>query len=161
MSREYLNNRWCVRCNRCDPTPYLKKYFNLMTPKGEDTVAIDIGCGNGRNSRYLMSYGINTTPYDMVNDFGNTMTIGEDRIPKENGSIDLILCNYLLMFLSRSERLQVINEIKRVAAPGCYLIVELYKAKDANKFSQAVIFGLINWDKIRYSKDRFIARKAL
>jgi len=42
-----MNDRWCVRCGRTDPTPYLRKYARLLLGKAGNRV-LDLGCGNGK-----------------------------------------------------------------------------------------------------------------
>lgn len=146
MSRKYMNGRWCVRCNKTDPTPYLRKWaYKLMWHEHEQVV--DLGCGNGRNSYYLlnedptlklvaldmsctnnMAYKL---PYGDVT-VTDEFVLGEDRIPLKAKTADIILANYSLMFLDVDTELQqVLREITRVAAPMCRLMIELYPAKDS------------------------------
>lgn len=133
MSRQYLNDRWCVRCGRKDPTPYLKNNVKLFMEKEfwRKQVVVDIGCGNGRNSKYMMDLGFAAVcPFDMKNDFGTKITLGKDQIPIENEHADIILANYVLMFLSKKELHQVLDEIKRIISPDGMFMFELYPAKD-------------------------------
>ena len=133
MSRKYLNDRWCVRCNKCAPTPYLVSHFaQLMGGVAYDDFIVDMGCGNGRNSKYLLEQNyIRTMAFDMAGDYGLPMILGRDKFPVRDHSIKVILANYVLMFLNQKERAQVRREILRMAAPGCRLMVELYPAKDS------------------------------
>lgn len=134
MSRKYLNDRWCVRCGKRDPTPYLRECFyrSRIRPRvGE--VAVDIGCGNGRNSRYLRTMGYDVYACDMApNAGGIPLMLGHDRLPGRKGNVRVILANYVLMFLNKRERLQVYAEIDAVAKHGTKLVVELYAARDSH-----------------------------
>lgn len=160
-----MNDRWCVRCGRTVPCPYLKNNIKHL-PKAEgNPLIVDIGCGNGRNSEYLKSIGYdNVHSFDMVGDYGTKITLGKEIIPVMVGSTSVILSNYVLMFLSDRERDHVIQEIKRIAKRGCVVMVELYPAKDS-KFDtkekiiklQKEVFDSLGWKKIKYSQERFIA----
>jgi ubiquinone/menaquinone biosynthesis C-methylase UbiE len=105
---------------------------------------------------------------DMAGDFGEQCILGVDPMPVDDNSIDIILCNYMLMFLSDEERENVLEEIKRVASDNCIIMVELYPAKDSYaKTKEAMmemldsIFNTLGWEKIRYARagGKFIAEK--
>ena len=53
MSRKYLNDKYCVRCNRKDVCPYLRDNYDLVVRGREKIKVLDIGCGNGRNSEFM------------------------------------------------------------------------------------------------------------
>ena len=166
MSRKYMNDRWCVRCGKTDPTPYLRKNLELLKNGRDcsDLSVVDIGCGNGRNTRFLLDNGFkNCRAFDMVDDFGEKMVLGHEMFPVEDNSVDLILANYILMFLDKDERDQVVGELKRISRKGCYFVLELYAAKDSYTKTkeesiklQEELFDMLNWEKIRYSQERFI-----
>jgi len=169
MSRKYLNNRWCIRCGRKSPCPYLAKNIGLFNAIKSKPV-VDCGCGNGRNTIYLNSIGFSSIyPLDMAGDFGLKTVLGKDIIPLENKSVGLILCNYIFMFRDKYERDFLGREINRVAGNGCYLMVELYPAKDSYFKNEEDILKLqkllynklkeTGWSKIRYSKQKFILQK--
>ena len=168
MSRQYLNEKYCVRCNRKTVGPYLQRHYDLLVDihngKKMHFKVLDVSCGNGRNSEWMKSLGHDVVSLDMVNDYGRKCILGQDKIPLPAGSVDVVLCNYLLMFLDRVERNQVLDEIQRVAVPGCKIMVELYPAKDSFATSaedmvvmQKEIFDKLSWKKLRYSKGKFIA----
>jgi hypothetical protein len=163
MSRKYLNGKWCVRCGKKTPTPYLEKNWELLGH--EKGTIVDIGCGNGRNTVFMQNKGFACTPLDMADDFGNTISLGKEKFPLDGKSIDIFLANYVLMFLSKKERNQVASEIKRTAKDGSTIMVELYPALDSNAPSeekmvklQKEFFDKLGCTKIRYSKGKFIAR---
>ena len=167
MSRKYLNDRWCVRCPKIDPSPYLAKNAKFLKGKTKE-LAVDVGCGNGRNSEFLKLKGFRKVKsVDMIPDYccGEKAVLGTDPLPAEDKSVGVILCNYLMMFLNKKERKQLIREFKRVAAEDCIIILELYpaldsfaKTKEAMLEMQKDIFDSLGWKKIRYSQARFIAQ---
>ena len=164
MSRKYLNDKYCVRCGRKTPCPYLKNNYDRYLSKGK--IVLDIGCGNGRNSDFMKANGHKVISLDMVNDYGKKCILGCDNLPLKNKSVDTILCNYLMMFLNPVERTQLIREIDRVAKDNCVIILELYPAKDSWTKNEKEMIDLqehilkhLGWNKIKYSKGRFIAIK--
>ena len=166
MSRKYVNDKWCVRCGKTTPTPYLQKNISLLQTEGKTVV--DVGCGNGRNTIFMRDQGFRVVPLDMCNSLGEDMTLGKDKFPLEDNSVDIILSNYVMMFLDEDERDQVIEEMKRVAKFGCKIMLELYPAKDSfavNKEEmiamQKDIFDKLDCFKIRYSQGRFVAEMKL
>lgn len=157
MSRKYMNGKWCVRCGKDVPTPYLKKNTKLFPEKGK---VLDIGCGNGRNSRYMMGLGYKVDPIDMANDFGVKCVLGKDPLP--NKKYDILLANYILMFLDGDVRFKVMGEMHSRAKKNSILMMEMYPAKDAYEynFNNMVDYFLNKgWIKIRKSKDRCILEK--
>ena len=170
MTRKYLNDKYCVRCGRKSATPFLRKNVGVFAGK-EDELIVDIGCGNGRNSEFMKENGFtDILPLDMVNDYGKKTVLGVDPLPTFNESASGILCNYLLMFLSDEEIEQLFNEINRIAAKGCVIMVELYAAKDSKQcptaealaFTKQTLiedFEWNGWKIIKNNKERFIAVK--
>jgi hypothetical protein len=163
MTKKYLNDRYCVRCNRHEATPYLKKHWNKLVVK-DNPIVCDLGCGNGRNSKFACSQGAKVISLDMVNDFGKKIILGKDKLPLKKA--DIILANYILMFLNNKERKFLLSEIKRIASKDCRIMVELYPALDSETKNeeemlklQKEIFDSLKWEKILYSKGRFIAKK--
>jgi SAM-dependent methyltransferase len=167
MTRKYLNERWCVRCGRTEPTPYLKKNIKFIHGK-----VADLGCGNGRNTKYLIENKLSDIvyPIDMAGDYGIKIVLGEENLPFIDGHIDTFLANYVFMFLSSKERKRLINEIKRTAARGATLILELYPAKDSYapneqemlKLQFEIVNGFGNdWVIVRHSKGRAVISKAI
>ena len=157
MSRKYLNGRWCVRCNKCDPTPYLKNNVKLFPSSG---LVLDIGCGNGRNSTYMSELGYKVDSLDMAGDFGIKMVLGVDPFPKKR--YDVILANYILMFLDDDERKRVFEQILDCSKEGTVLMIEMYPAKDAHDYNMDEIlsyFEFHGWKKLRKSIDRLIMNK--
>ena len=171
MSRKYLNDRWCVRCGKTIPSPYIKNNMAIIVPEGGDKPSIlDIGCGNGRNMNFLKEYARECKGVDMAPSCPNSAStiLGHDRLPVTRRGWDVILANYVFMFLNTKERKQLIREIKRVSSANAKIVVELYPAKDSEITSdeemvkmQEELFEQIGWVKVKYSKARFIAKKGI
>lgn len=169
MTRKYLNERYCVRCNRNTATPYLRKHWKRLTSDVTNAKTVDLGCGNGRNSNFLLEQGARwVMGVDMAADQrNNSLILGESPLPVGSNTIDVFLANYIFMFLSPKERLQLIKEIKRTAKKDATLMCELYPAKDSEAKTeeemislQNELFSQLNWEKVLFSKGRFIAKNS-
>jgi SAM-dependent methyltransferase len=160
MSRKYMNERWCVRCNKTEPTPYLKSNIKHL-PFALDGYVLDIGCGNGRNSKYMEKLCYHVTSIDMADDHGERRILGRDPFPR--GNYNIFLANYILMFLKPEERLKVMKDIDRRAKfLRNVLMIEMYPAKDAYPYDFDEIFNFFidrGWRKIRKSKDKCLLEK--
>jgi len=157
MSRKYLNGRWCVRCGRTDPTPYLRKNTKLFPGGGN---VLDIGCGNGRNSKYMTQLGYKVDSIDMVGDFGIKCELGKDPLP--NKKYNIVLANYILMFLDKVTRTKVMKEINEKTDKDSILMIEMYPAKDAYSYNfDNMVYYFIHkgWSKVRKSKDKCVLKK--
>jgi SAM-dependent methyltransferase len=99
---------------------------------------LDIGCGNGRNSEWLRAQGHSVLSLDMCpgnNSPTKKVVLGHTKLPVKDNWAQVILMNYVLMFLNDVEREQLYMEIARVSArayPGCLAVVEMYPAKDSH-----------------------------
>jgi len=149
-----------VRCNVGSPTPYLRTWFPKLKLE-KDAVILDLGCGNGRNSKFIIEHGFHHIfSYDLCGDYGVGLNLATQQIPHIDRIAELILCNYVLCFLGKKERIFLASEIERVADIGCYLIVELYSGKQTLPFSTNEIAKLFkHWEFQHLIKNRFVARK--
>ena len=104
------------------------------------TRALDLGCGNGRNSLFLASLGMQVTALDFCPKAvaltleyvekaglaGSVDVLNQDLldgIPEGDESYDLVLDAYSLCHFTRDEdQRRVMNEIARVLKPGGYFI---------------------------------------
>lgn len=173
-------------------TPYLRRWMpesgawklpDLATAwsgAGRISIApsvLDLGCGDGRNSEYLRDLGCRVKAYDLRPDYAwasrPAWVAGRDPIP-EDGVFDLVLCQYLLMFLSDDEIYRLLLEIERVTKPGTgYAMFELQKVKsgrdvdlskitefflDKSHLTQRQRLRRGQWDIFHQAKNRCIMR---
>jgi chemotaxis methyl-accepting protein methylase len=105
--------------------------------------------------------GFNVFSFDRKPDFGKELDLAHDKIPSVPPP-GLIVCNYVLCFLNPKERKHLANEITRVAKPGCFLMVELYAAKEAHPYTTKEIRDMFpnnSWETRHLVKDRFILKR--
>lgn len=148
-----------VRCHRSRATPYLRRHLPDL-PVRKSALVLDLGCGNLRNTRFARSLGFRRVmPVDAAGDFGIQVQLGTDPIPADDGSVGLVLCNYLLCFLNSRERAHLIREIKRVSLPGTHVVLEMYPAKSGVPYDMDRIVRQFGWTVLHRVKDRFVARR--
>ena len=185
MSRIKINGKWVVRVDTDRPSPYLKQHWQKLKPYHSldftNVKAVDIGCGNCRNSNFLLEKGVPTI-YSLDRHLGGAeggaetgfvyqCDVGKESFPidvKDVGNINIFLANYVLMFLNHKERQHVIDEVHRLADDQAVMMVELYKAVDGHATTDATIakiqqeiFDALGWSKVHWSKGKFIAARYL
>jgi SAM-dependent methyltransferase len=160
-----------VRCaGATKPTPFLSKNIAALIG-GRDHLleAVDLGCGNGRNSDFLKSHGMMVYSFDTKPDYGLAVHLGHEDIPVHAKSMDVVLANYIFMFLTKPQINHLLNEINRVAKDGCRVLVEMEDVKqgewageDATAELEALVkTGLMekHFCVVKENKHRFIMQK--
>ncbi|MBC9229489.1 class I SAM-dependent methyltransferase [bacterium SPL81] len=152
---------------RVVPAHALVQLLQNYTLSGE--MALDLGCGNGRNSFFLAANGFNVTAID----FSQTaLTLLEAKLEKqkasaavshinhdirnglpfESESMDLVLDSYCLChFINDEERRDVMHEIYRVLKPGGKLIKIHLDVNDEyylERLNSKTDYGHISYDPI-------------
>ena len=155
-----------VRCGGKEATPYLRKNVDLF--RNCDWV-LDLGCGEGRNSRFLRDEGVETFPLDQCPDYGHKW-LADEVLPLADEMVDGVLINYLLMFLTDKELRNVAEEVTRVTKDDSVMMVELEAVKSSNTPTMESVTNLKckflnmlqefgNWKVEKETQSRFIARK--
>jgi SAM-dependent methyltransferase len=176
--REYMNKRWCVRCNKPDATPFLKKVYEshlceLLCVGAELYLptCVDLGCGNGRNTEFMRKHGFRVIPIDHASGTAGyrDVVLGESDLPVFDQSVGVVLANYVLMFLTPVQGVNVLREINRITAVGGYLVLEYYPAKDSwcpdvdsalrMQSTDITWFNVRGWETIKNLKHRAVLRK--
>lgn len=132
-----------IRCHVQEPSPFVVKH---MQPGSG--LALDLGCGNGRNAQHMEKLGFAVRAFDKHNDlYGEELDLGRHRLPVKARSADVVLSCYLLMFLDPDERRHLLDEITRVTRKGGLLVVELFPSKQAgySKRDARMLSNAIQW----------------
>lgn len=144
--RKYMNERWCVRCHKPDATPFLRDVYEKRIKDCEDCrkTCVDIGCGNGRNTRWMQARGYEVIPIDHSSGCDNyrDVILGESPMPVFSKTVGVVLANFVMMFLKSKQQMQVLKEINRIAADGAWLVLEYYPAKDSYASTKDAIIGM-------------------
>ena len=154
-----------VRCNTSSPSPFLVKNAKLLAPIGPNMVCVDIGCGNGRNSIWAAKQGYVTLGIDRHGGQtpGNYLIIRgdiRDEIPINDNAVDLVLVDFVLMFLTHAERLDLLEQVDRLTARGGFVVIELYAAKESYSPTLQAVADLAS-DILTYMPGSYEAVKAI
>ena len=167
------DKRVCPQCSsksRSDYTRFfVKKYVNELNLNNE---IIDLGCGKGRNIYYLDKIGfknitaidINTYSQIDIQKFKFVQADLNKGIPLKN-TYDIILCNFLLMFID--DRKKLINEIARISSEKAFCVVELNKKDLSNglkyDFKEIITLFSAQFDivNLRSRQNKFIAKRRI
>jgi len=105
----------------------------------------------------------------MVDDFGEKLLLGHEVIPLNDGAADIILANYIFMFLDVIEIRELVKEISRIAAVDCRVMVELEAAKQSRTPDEEsrdrletllkALFMANKFSFVKQNNGRFIAEK--
>lgn len=148
-----------------DPTPYLKQWARKLPQVRDGSLVVDLACGVGRNSEFMRRFNCVVTALDMEPDYARAIGWNAgDPIPRASGSVDLVLCQYLLMFLADQEIALVLDEVNRVTRPGGALLVELQTVKSGrhvrlNKVIEYLNRGDSQWRELHKLKMRCVLVK--
>ena len=155
-----------VRCSSKVPTPYLRRHWRLLVPHigSRIPLALDLGCGNGRNTWFLRKQGFAVVPLDKEWGMHGRCVLGADALPVRDAVADAVIANYLFMFLDRAECAHLCSEIRRVGRPGCRVMVELYPSlrsytptePEMLRLQDALLQMLCPCSCLRHSRGRFV-----
>jgi tellurite methyltransferase len=165
------DKRICPQCSAKSRSDYTRFFINkFINEVNLNNKIIDLGCGKARNIYYLNKIGFeNITAIDInkfkevdLNKFSFIQADLNNGIPLKN-KYNIIMCNFLLMFISDKEKL--INEITRISEDNAFCIVELNKKKLSNgiqyDFKEIINLFSKEWDivNLRFKTNKFIAKK--
>ena len=132
-----------VRHSSSQPTPFLVAQqhrllciaVNCMLKKDRRPRAVDLGCGNGRNSEYLKSLSFDVLSFDRKPDYGCQFELGEKDLPVPNGTVNVVLLQYVMMFLpcgsGMSPFSRVIQQTVKMMTSPSMAVVELADVKNS------------------------------
>lgn len=140
-SSEFWNKKLPKNLEEASYEPWLKDKLCVLPPEGE--VVLDLGCGNGEDTAWLMANGYKVISLDFsdyavgrVNEInnGNTflfdMSNPEDWKSFEDNSFSAIVANLSLHYFDDATTRMIIGEIKRVLKPKGKLIARVNSDED-------------------------------
>jgi tellurite methyltransferase len=114
-----------------NPTPFLEEFANHITPSS----AIDIGCGNGRNSIYLKQHNWHVTAVDIkAQNIPGVPFIQSSLVDlKSAKSYKLVLCLMVLHFLSNNDDVERnISLLKELTQTHGYVLISVFTNENKN-----------------------------
>jgi SAM-dependent methyltransferase len=127
-----------VRTASVEPTPFLRSQSDFLertavvvAGSGRIPRAIDLGCGNGRNSKYLQSLGYDVLSFDLKPDYGLQVDLTKQFPAIWRQSVDVVLLQYVLMFLPPEYLGGFLRNVIMTCKSGAVLVIELFNAKDS------------------------------
>ena len=144
-SKEYWNDTYWSDNIKNNKTDFLKdnwmeKYKNEINNL-EYKVAIDLGCGIGQDTKWLLDRGFDVTSCD-ISDIAlnklkelvpNSKTMQVDvkeKLPFDNNSIGLINANLSIHYFNMETTIKIFNEIYRVLKPNGLFIGRMNSDKN-------------------------------
>lgn len=103
--------------------------------------ALDIGCGNGRNSTWAIHRGFEVKSCDMYPSFeGSFKWDLNDGVPPffYQGSVNLVLLQYVTMFLPDFNRQRVATEALLLCAKPGIVVLEMQEVKNGLMDKQSI-----------------------
>lgn len=130
--KEFWNNEYwknVINDNRTDfmKDSWMTKYIEYIT-RIENKNAIDLGCGIGQDTKWLLDKGFDVTSSDISERalnrlkelIPNSKTMQHDikeELPFEDNSIGLVNANLSIHYFSMEDTIKIFNEVHRVLAP--------------------------------------------
>lgn len=125
-----------------EPSSVLKKHINLI--KGEDLVALDLGCGDGRNTLFVARKQFQTFCYDLSQNAIDKITkvaIKENlkiiasvenvmNLSFESCKFDLIIASTIFDHLERQDALNLISNSKKWLKKSGFIYVGVFTEDD-------------------------------
>lgn len=145
--KEYLDGV-IPSSRRTSPAKVLTHFHELIKPRGSG-IALDAGCGNGRNSVYLAEMGWKVSGVDasnvaiglakqnarqsgLSNEFTFANEILQDSWQFDDESFDLVLDSYVLCHYSCGEFIsRYVSEMRRVLKPGGIVFSAFFSDQDS------------------------------
>ena len=121
---------------------WLERFDDIIM--NTDKPILDLGCGGGNDTLYLISKGKRVIPCDLSeiaieNIRKNFPEIGEaycfdmlDGIPFEDGSFDVVIADLCLHYFTEKDTENILKEIRRILTSDGHLIFRVNSLHDVN-----------------------------
>ena len=122
---------------------WLEEYLPLFD---KSEIILDLGCGIGANTRYLIEQGYSVLSCDYSNealrnidqfiDKSKTKYLNmNDSFPFDDDSFSIIIADISLHYFTDKKTIQIMKEIKRILKHGGYLIARVSSINDSYNVS--------------------------
>lgn len=117
---------------------WLDEYLEIMN---QEDMILDLGCGNGANTLYLIERGYQVLSVDYalealqnVKDFiAESQTLHVDMrqlLPFQNNQFSTVIADISLHYLKDEEMKQIMHELRRIIKPQGYLLARVSSSQD-------------------------------
>jgi SAM-dependent methyltransferase len=142
-SYEYWNCRFKIRTRDEIITDDWLDMFSKEI-NGCNTPIIDLGCGEGNNTLYLINMGKKVIPCDFTDSAIKQVKINFPEftraeqfdmlngMPFSDGFTDIVVADLSLHYFTTKATLSILNEIKRILRPGGLLFARVNSVNDVN-----------------------------
>ena len=108
------------------------------------TPIIDLGCGDGNNTLYLLKKGKKVIPCDLTENAVRQIQLNFPEIerteqfdmleglPFEDGFTDMVIADLCLHYFTEEDTLHILEDIKRILKPGGILFARVNSVRDTN-----------------------------
>lgn len=132
-----------------------------------NTPIIDLGCGGGNNTLYLINMGKKVIPCDFTDTAIKQMKMifpeiirAEqfdmlDGMPFPDGFTDIVIADLCLHYFTTEATFGILDEIKRILTPGGLLFVRVKRFFD----EQDINFFFQGWNKVYVNEERMTRYK--
>ena len=147
------------------PSPFLTEYYWMMD--GRHPI-LDIGCGNMRNTKFLLRECYDVVAVDMKrpqcfgSEYVQIRTVPKDGLPM--GIFSGFLLNYVLMFLGKQQQSRLARMIDERAAESATMFIELHDSENGHIYTIDEVtkpYLKRGWYFVRKQKKRAILRKGV
>ena len=125
---------------------WLDEYLGIIN---QDDTILDLGCGNGANTLYLIErrYQVLSVDYALealqnVKDFiAGSQTLHVDMrqlLPFNDNQFSTVIADISLHYLKDHEMKQIMNELKRIMKPRGYLLARVSSSQDFHGFGKEI-----------------------
>ena len=147
MSKEYWNEEYWkkhLKSHEGEKLDFLEdiwinKYPEIFEkiPKGK---SLDLGCGLGQYTKYMMDNGFKVTSVDISEEVlnrlkenipeANTMQLDmSQKLPFKDNEFNLVIANLSIHYFDEKTTKKLLSEIKRILRPGGYFIGSVNSSK--------------------------------
>ena len=138
-----MRNNWSKK--RCGIPVYdlwLDGYKDILKKNGNNEI-LDLGCGIGADTLYLIERGYSVSSCDFADDAltniknnipnSNTLHLDmRDYFPFEKNSYSLVIADLSLHYFNNETTIHIMNEIKRILKPSWILLARVASVNDFN-----------------------------
>lgn len=142
-SYEYWNSRFKTKKRDEIITDDWLEMFSKEI-NGCNTLIIDLGCGGGNNTLYLINKGKKVIPCDFSDSAIHQVKMNFPEItraeqfdmlngmPFSDEFTDIVVADLCLHYFTTEETFRILNEIKRILKPGGFLFARVNSVNDVN-----------------------------